>query len=155
MKNWLLVVTLFVFSPCALKAGEPFAIKAIAQGDLIHSTFEVTSEKLVAADDGRIQLSVTAEGNCRLERNPWDDVYPPDRPTEPPHEAWVCDEQEGVFELPQTVYLKGNFIVYDDGVNFFKLAKRKNFLFWDWLEVRDNVTIEVASPYNEAFVLVH
>ena len=150
------LVTFLVFIPLfVLKAAEPFVIEAPAQGDLISSTFDIVSQKLAVSDDGKVELRVTAEGNCRLEKNPWDDVFPPDRPGGEPHEGWVCDEKEGVFVLPATVYLKGNYIVYDDGIRHFKLAKLKSFLFWEWLETRDNITIEVQPPYDKAFILVY
>lgn len=153
MKNFLFLLFI-VFPLFALKAGESFVIEATPRGKLIDSTFEVRSKKFLLAQEGRVQLSIVAEGNCRFQRDPWDDVIPPERPGGEPRHGWVCEEQEGIFELPQTVYLKGKYIVYDDGENFFNLAKLKGFLFWEWLEIRKGVSIEIEAPFNQAFVFL-
>jgi hypothetical protein len=133
---------------------EPLIIKAKSL-DILTPGFSVTNKYFEVRSADRVEISVKTEGRCRMVRDPWDDIYPPDQPGGSPREGWMCDEENGFFLLPETVYVKGKYIVYDDGVSVRKLAKRKGFFWFEWYKLRDNVRIEVNSPFASATVFIN
>lgn len=100
-------------------------------------------------EDGRFKLAVTAEGDCRYEyRQECQIVGNPPRQVCHWVPVWTCNQAVANYRMPD------QFTMQDKQVHFHgagaprHVGKIKQFLFWKWIELDDDV--RVAATHDTA-----
>lgn len=114
--------------------------------------------KLLGADlyfhDGKPFIEVSAEGDCHYEFHQecyWSGGNPPQYvchnvPT------WVCVRDFARFAMPNSLQLRGKDVLYVNGDQNLKIGYVKSFLFWKWIKLLGNASIQ--ATYSKATLCI-
>lgn len=115
------------------------------QGAPIPSTYKILGAELYF-HDGKPFIEVSAEGDCHYEFHQecyWTGGNPPQYvchnvPT------WVCVRDAARFAMPASIVLRGKDVFYTNGGHDVRIGYVKSFLFWKWINLLGNASIQAA-----------
>ncbi len=106
----------------------------------LNPSWDLVGTSLITKDNTPY-VRVNTEGNCHYEWRQKCQTLPDGQVHCESVPEWVCDYRSSLFTLPEEVVVQDNEVRYQTADRDIKVGSLKNFLWWKWVKLEENVGI--------------